>query len=52
MAAYIIVKRTSVTRKTTKNRTDPIEAPREGANLTRTFESVSPTTTLYDIIAA
>jgi hypothetical protein len=46
------VKRTRVTRKTTKNRTEPIEEPKDGTNLTRTFDSVSPTTTLYDIIAA
>lgn len=28
-----------------------MEVPKDGKNLTRTFESVSPTTTLYDIIA-
>lgn len=34
-----------------KNLTDPIDVPSDGINLTRTFESVSPTTTLYEIIA-
>jgi hypothetical protein len=53
---YIIVKvesemLTKVTRKTTKKRTEPMEAPSVGMNLTRTFDSVSPTTTLYEIIA-
>lgn len=43
---------TRVTRKTTKNLTLPIEEPSTGINLTRTFDNVSPTTTLYEIIAA
>jgi hypothetical protein len=46
-----VAEHTKVTRKTMKKRTDPIEAPSEGANLTRTFDKVSPTTTLYEIIA-
>lgn len=57
IASYIIVseieleERTKVTRKTTKKRTEPIELPSVGMNRTSTFDSVSPTTTLYEIIA-
>lgn len=40
-----------VTASTTPNLTDRIEVPHEGMKRTSTFESVSPTTTLYDIIA-
>lgn len=41
-----------MTRKTRTNRTLPMEEPSAGINLTRTFDNVSPTTTLYEIIAA
>lgn len=44
-------KPTKVTRKTMKKRAEPIEEPNDGTNLTRTFDKVSPTTTLYEIIA-
>lgn len=42
---------TSVTRKTRKNRTVPIDVPSDGIKRTRTFDNVSPTTVLYEIIA-
>lgn len=41
-----------VTTNTTINRTVPIEKSHAGRNRISTFDSVSPTTTLYDIIAA
>lgn len=42
----------TVTTKTTKNRTVPIEISHAGRKRINTFDNVSPTTTLYDIIAA
>lgn len=41
----------SVTAKTTPNRTEPIDVSHDGTNRISTLDSVSPTTTLYDIIA-
>lgn len=41
----------AVTTKTTAARTAPMELPQEGMKRTRTLLSVSPTTTLYEIIA-
>jgi hypothetical protein len=41
----------NVTTNTTAKRTAPIDAPHDGTNLTKTFDNVSPTTTLYEIIA-
>lgn len=42
----------NVTMNTTPKRTAPIDTPKLGKNLTNTFDNVSPTTTLYEIIAA
>lgn len=41
----------SVTINTTPSLTAPIDTPRLGMKRTRTFDNVSPTTTLYEIIA-
>lgn len=42
----------AVTKKTTRKRTMPIDAPHDGTIRTMTLLRVSPTTTLYEIIAA
>lgn len=42
----------TVTTNTTINRTVPIEKSHAGRKRMSTFDNVSPTTTLYDIIAA
>lgn len=41
----------TVTKNTTPIRTAPIEVPHDGKKRTRTLDKVSPTTTLYEIIA-
>lgn len=41
----------TVTKKTTPRRTAPIDDPQEGKKRTKTLERVSPTTTLYEIMA-
>ena len=42
----------SVTTKTTPKRTAPIDVSHDGTKRISTLDNVSPTTTLYDIIAA
>uniref|UniRef100_A0A1B0BSF8 Uncharacterized protein n=1 Tax=Glossina palpalis gambiensis TaxID=67801 RepID=A0A1B0BSF8_9MUSC len=41
----------TVTKNTTPKRTAPIDAPHEGKKRTNTLDNVSPTTTLYEIMA-
>lgn len=41
----------NVTTSTTPKRTAPIDVSQDGTNRISTFDSVSPTTTLYEIIA-
>lgn len=41
----------SVTTRTTPKRTAPIDVSQDGTNRMSTLDSVSPTTTLYEIIA-
>lgn len=41
----------TVTKNTTKKRTVPIERSQAGRKRINTFDNVSPTTTLYEIIA-
>lgn len=42
----------TVTINTTPKRTAPIDVSQDGTNRINTFDIVSPTTTLYEIIAA
>uniref|UniRef100_A0A1A9VTB2 Uncharacterized protein n=1 Tax=Glossina austeni TaxID=7395 RepID=A0A1A9VTB2_GLOAU len=41
----------TVTKNTTPKRTAPIDVPHEGKKRTNTLDNVSPTTTLYEIMA-
>lgn len=41
----------TVTKKTTPSRTAPIDEPQDGKKRTNTLDRVSPTTTLYEIMA-